>query len=70
MLHTYAKMVFNSNQHYSKAIEEFKSFYSEVLKEFTKLSELPTIMMYHSTKKNKQNQKEKAQLENSLGVFF
>ena len=57
-------MVFNSNQHYSKAIEEFKSFYSEILKEFTKLSELSTIMMYHSY------QKEKAQLENSLGVFF
>ena len=59
-----------NNQNSSKAVEKLKSFYSELLNKFTKLTELSTVMMHHSTKKNKQNVKEKVQLENSVSVFF
>ena len=59
-----------NNQNSSKAVEKLKSFYSELLNKFTKLTELSTVMMHHSTKKIKQNVKEKVQLENSVSVFF
>ena len=50
----------------SKTVHKLKSFYSVLLNKMTKLTELSTLTMHHSVKKNKQDQGANMEKENMV----